>query len=254
MYYWSIGAVFKNESWNLKEWIDHYISRGVDHIYLINDGSTDEFRNILDEYKNIVTLFENSVSNEIRGERQIEIYETYLKPIVYDSVWFSILDLDEFLYCPNFINVKDALKNNMDTHEILINWVSFGSNNLITHPKSIVEGFTKRANDSRDYVKSFKSIFQTQYLENFGIHYMSMKTHNTKNISDVFKINHYLVQSLDFWKHVKMTRGDVNRWHKNDARDLEYFWRCDFNDEDDFELVKQNTTIKSLQQNLNSSF
>jgi len=36
-----IGAVFKNESHIMIEWIEHYLSHGVDTIYLINDESTD---------------------------------------------------------------------------------------------------------------------------------------------------------------------------------------------------------------------
>ena len=43
MYYLSILAIFKNEAMNLKEWIEHYILNGVEHFYLINNGSTDNF-------------------------------------------------------------------------------------------------------------------------------------------------------------------------------------------------------------------
>ena len=59
MYYFSIGAIFKNESHILKEWLDHYFFHGVDHIYLINDNSTDKFLEILKPYivKNVVTLY-----------------------------------------------------------------------------------------------------------------------------------------------------------------------------------------------------
>ena len=49
-YYFSIGAVFKNEAHALDEWIQHYLMRGVDHIYLINDFSTDAFKPIIDKW------------------------------------------------------------------------------------------------------------------------------------------------------------------------------------------------------------
>ena len=35
MFYFTIGAVFKNESHILKEWIEHYLYHGIEHIYLI---------------------------------------------------------------------------------------------------------------------------------------------------------------------------------------------------------------------------
>ena len=38
-YYFSVAAMFKNESWSLKEWIEHYKFHGADHIYLIDDLS-----------------------------------------------------------------------------------------------------------------------------------------------------------------------------------------------------------------------
>ena len=47
MFYFTIGAVFKNEAHIMKEWIDHYLFHGVDHIYLINDNSNDKFLDIL---------------------------------------------------------------------------------------------------------------------------------------------------------------------------------------------------------------
>ena len=38
-YYLSIGAIFKNESDSILEWLEHYIIRAVDHFYLIDDES-----------------------------------------------------------------------------------------------------------------------------------------------------------------------------------------------------------------------
>ena len=58
MYYLSVGAMFKNESHSMKEWLEHYILHGVDHFYLIDDGSTDSYMDILKEYidRGLVTL------------------------------------------------------------------------------------------------------------------------------------------------------------------------------------------------------
>jgi hypothetical protein len=46
-YHLSVAAIFKNESKILKEWIEHYFLHGVEHIYLINDHSTDDFLAVL---------------------------------------------------------------------------------------------------------------------------------------------------------------------------------------------------------------
>ena len=42
-HYLSVASVFKNESWNLKEWVLHYKHHGFDHIYLVNDFSDDDY-------------------------------------------------------------------------------------------------------------------------------------------------------------------------------------------------------------------
>ena len=56
MYYLSIGCIFKNESCGLYEFIEHNILHGVEHIYLINDFSNDNFIEILQPYINIGIL------------------------------------------------------------------------------------------------------------------------------------------------------------------------------------------------------
>jgi hypothetical protein len=55
MYYLTIGAIFKNESHCLQEWIEHHIFHGVEHFYLLNDGSTDEYMKILQPYINFIS-------------------------------------------------------------------------------------------------------------------------------------------------------------------------------------------------------
>ena len=49
-YYFSIISMFKNERGIMKEWLDHHIGHGVDHFYLIDDGSTDGIMDVLDTY------------------------------------------------------------------------------------------------------------------------------------------------------------------------------------------------------------
>lgn len=41
MYFLSLLAIFKNEETSLSLWIEHYCWMGVDHFYLIDNGSTD---------------------------------------------------------------------------------------------------------------------------------------------------------------------------------------------------------------------
>jgi hypothetical protein len=236
----------------MKEWIDHYIMRGVDHIYMIDDGSTDSYMTIIEPYisKNIVTLFKVDIVNEDRGMRQCAIYHKFFRPILQSSTWFSILDLDEFMYCPESIRIDEVLKTRRED-QLITDWVCFGSSGLIDHPSSIVDNFTKRyTRETAEALDaaSHKSTFRTNKFLNFGVHKQVMTQDAiTENAGTTLLVNHYLVQSLNFWRDVKMTRGDCNRWHSTSTRNMEYFRKYDVNEEDDFRLKYQTARIRSLQ-------
>ena len=121
-YEFVLGAMFKNESHILKEWLDHYKFHGVDHIYLINDFSTDNPEEILQTYidEGFVTLFNNIDRDELL--KQTELYELYFRDILQDSEWMAIIDLDEFIYTSDNINIKDSIKKYYDVGALFLLW------------------------------------------------------------------------------------------------------------------------------------
>ena len=56
----SLCLIFKNEAPFLKEWIDYHTIVGVDHFYLYNNNSDDNYKEVLEPYirQGIVTLIE----------------------------------------------------------------------------------------------------------------------------------------------------------------------------------------------------
>jgi glycosyltransferase involved in cell wall biosynthesis len=170
MYNLILCAVFKNESHILSEWIQHYLQRGVDHIYLINDHSTDDYLPIIERYHDRITLQHNDIISKNIG-RQIQIYQTYIRPILSTSKWAMILDLDEFLYSPTNESFKEILEMHSSRAQIKIDWLHFGSNGHEIQPISAVSGFIKRAPFTRSAkYYSYKTIFQSKLLYEFGIH------------------------------------------------------------------------------------
>jgi hypothetical protein len=242
-----IGAGFKNETHIMIEWIEHYLFHGVDNIYLINDHSTDNIDEIKNLYNNDKIKFYDSDVDSGPYNRQIDIYNKYLTEIKnYD--WFGILDLDEFLYSPEHINLKDALQQ-VPNHinQIHINWVTFGSNDHVSQPISVVEGFRKRISDIGNVnFLSHKSLFRPHYLNNIDIH-----THHVEGASEnfsfiqnnnnpLFLLNHYVIQSQNFFKAVKSQRGDVNKIVSTQFRDMNYFNKYNLNNVIDDCLYLQN--------------
>jgi hypothetical protein len=258
MYYFSIGAVFKNEAHILKEWIEHYIHHGVDHIYLINDFSTDNFEPILKPYieQKYVTLY-NCEINKKYLNRQSDIYNVYFKSILHQSKWFGILDLDEFLYSPIEIDIKNVLKKYEHYNLLHVNWVHFGSSNFETQPKNVVDSFVYRGhynsnkNGPNGRYNSYKSIVKTNGDVTLGIHSHTYNAvSNGKNVSfneenTPLLINHYTIQSKEYWQNVKMTRGDCDYYYDTNGwkRSMQLFNELDVNDIFDDRLKKQNVNI-----------
>ena len=56
-------------------------------------------------------------------------------------------------------------------------------------------------------------------------------------------INHYQVQSREYWEKVKMNRSDVNNWFASSGRGWHTFYSLDVGEIEDFRLSEQNNEI-----------
>jgi hypothetical protein len=259
MYYFTIGAIFKNESHILKEWIEHYFYHGVDHIYMINDNSTDNFLEIIQPYINEgkVTLY-NSKYKEKWVDMQTDLYNEYFEKHLKETIWFGIVDLDEFLYSPQEINITNILKKYDSYNQLQINWVHFGSSGFKKQPNNVVSNFIHRGeynsntNGPDGRYNSHKSIVKTDGNVKLGIHgHFYDNNSSAKNVSFDMKdtpllINHYAIQSESFWREIKMTRGSATLYYekvKKWKRDIELFKSLDVNDIKDESLSIQNKYI-----------
>lgn len=226
----SIIAIFKNESHILKEWIEHYISEGISKFHLINNGSTDDFETILKPFikKKIVSLY-----NREKPYAQTEHYNDILNANKW-SGWIAVLDLDEFLYSPEETIKKYLKKVPSNIGQISVPWLMFGSSGHVKQPKSVIDSFTWRSKNPHILVKS---IVRASAIDRFIIHQHIIKNgYLTKNESINLKLNHYPIQSLEWFKKVKCTRGDVGSEEDNNKRNMQYFIDYDFKDQEDLTL------------------
>ena len=231
MHYLSVLAIFKNETDNLKIWINHYLWQGVEHFYLIDNGSNDNPLQILQEYinKGIVSYFYKEEKHK-QSEHYRWVFDTeHLKTKTY---WLAVCDMDEFFY-----GVDHKLTTKLKTLEyfnvIYANWYMFGSDNLIQHPSDIRTSIIHRKPDihiNTKYIFKPASIKNTSMICIHGLVNPGtadvIKTHPKIRIANkLIKLNHYPIQSLEFFQKVKMTRGDATTGIN--VRDLNYFKRYD---------------------------
>ena len=253
-YYLSIGCVFKNESHCLYEFIEHNLYHGIDHIYLINDFSNDNFYEILEPYINNgqITLFNNDIITK-EPNRQSLIYDKYFINILPETEWLAIIDLDEFLFSPNDIDVKNIIKKYDNEYDnITVEWITYGSNHCNFQPFSLVSGFNKHCNlDDKDYY-SYKSIMKADKIKNFGVHSSTLSSNKNINLSYTTKknelyINHYQLQSMDFFTKIKGTRGDADNHYDTVGlkRNVDKFKNSDLksNEIECNTLIEQNRDI-----------
>jgi len=135
MNYLSICMNFKDEAPYLKEWLDFHLIVGVEHFYLFDNNSSDNFLEILKPYreKKLVTL--HSVKD---NPAKPKVYEHVLKNYSEKNSWIGFLDCDEFL-CPTIEDdIKNIIKDFEEYPGIGINWKMFGSNNHLKKPKGLV--------------------------------------------------------------------------------------------------------------------
>ncbi len=259
MYFLSVFAVFKNESHIIDEWIRHYIDEGVDHFYLIDNGSTDNYMEKLKPYMDKVTLF-----SDPSKQSQTPMYNKYILPRIHETEWIIGCDLDEFLWGTDKKSIKNVLEKETDDNIGLIRipWEQFGSNGHIKQPDSVISSFTKRR--AGNHVIEVKYIARSSAVVEFGVHICTIRdgysvvdstftrttehSHYTEITEDVIKnakirLAHYQIQSLDWFTNVKMTRGDVA--FETNPRNYEYFKSRDFDDVSDDTLArKRSRTLK----------
>lgn len=246
MYYLSVGALFKNESSILREWIEHYLFHGVEHFYLIDDNSSDDFMTILKPYmdKGIVTLFQHTEPWTYYLGRQSDMYQYFIFPKIGETKWLAMLDIDEYLWSPRNIDITETLRGCEHLGQIQIRSTIFGSNGYIQQPEYVVKAFTKRA------VKidgGFKYIINTSYsFHKLTVHhaiFIDKKDEKEKFIilSDpAFVLNHYSCQSQEYWNTIKCTRGDSDNYR---SRSSENFHELDINEIEDDRLYQQNKSL-----------
>jgi hypothetical protein len=128
-YNFSICALFKNESACLKEWIEYHRLIGVDHFYLYNNFSADNYKAVLRPYikQNLVTLIEwpNLIPENSDClwslSTQLTAYENALKwSAKAKTKWLVFLDVNEFLVSPRGEKISDILYQHEDSPGIIL--------------------------------------------------------------------------------------------------------------------------------------
>lgn len=224
-----IASMFKNESMVIKEWIEHYIKEGIEHFYLIDNGSDDNYLDIIQPYLNIVTLIKDPYRKKLGTQDEL-LNKYFLEKIKEEATWVLVVDMDEYVYSRNtFKNISDYIKSiPEDISQIILPWKMFGSSNLIYQPSNIISSFTMKE-DSNKFLSRIKTchaghsktITRTKRIINLSTHRSSISSgecvfsdlvkYDTFKNYDIDKqhlhINHYTHMSYEYYTTIKINRG-----------------------------------------------
>ena len=121
----SVCAIFKNEALYLKEWIEYHRIVGIQHFYLYNNNSDDDYKEVLDPYidEGIVTLIPWP-----HNQAQMEAYKDGIKKFSCESEWITFIDIDEFIVPVIENNIYEILKPFQKNRPVVIGyWKMFGT-------------------------------------------------------------------------------------------------------------------------------
>ena len=232
-YYLSICAIFKNEAPYLKEWIEYHRLVGVEHFYLYNHESSDNFSEVLQPYVESglveITNWFTIKLDHFWTEAQLRAYNNCVQKTKSETTWLAVVDIDEFIVPVKDPDLAAYLTKYDDIEEvggIRINWQLYGTSWLPSIPKDklLIESLVWKAETDYyrgvcdnymvksivkpDKVLRFTSAHTAKYLPGFH-HIPRARVDNQverKPVEiDEIRINHYWTRADDFF-HVKVER------------------------------------------------
>jgi hypothetical protein len=264
----AVLAIFKNEATNISEWISHYAIQGATKIVLVNNNSDDDWQKAIRRcaHRQIV-----EVKDDTRHHMQKSIYREILKSGIFkDCKWLLICDLDEFAYArKGYTSIASFLESFplKQVGAIMLPWKNFGSSGHQRQPKGLRTSFIARARvpfpEPAPGFSRGKYLCRVPFTRDVNIHHPYLRkgrlilssgldiSHHLSYIHGGFAptsesdleasflhINHYPIQSKDYFVNVKSSRGDA--YFSDPAlqvKSMAYFEKFDRSDVVDEELA-----------------
>lgn len=225
----SLCLIFRNEAPYLKEWIEYHCLIGIDHFYLYNNFSDDNYMDVLRPYieSGLVTLIQWP-----HQFAQVAAYEDCHNRVKEETHWLGYIDADEFINLQEYNNIKELLHVYKSYPALYLYWRMFGTSGFIKEPEKylVTENYTA----SWSYLcNTGKTIINNDY-QNFciGVHQSralvwhfpiypidDKKLFNflffnpfsfLRNYSPKVYVNHYWSRSYEFYKYKDFSRGAVS--------------------------------------------
>lgn len=237
----SVCAIFKDEGKYLKEWIEYHRIVGIQHFYLYNNFSTDNYKEILKPYieEGLVTLTDWPIP-----QGQMEAFADCVSKYSNETQWIGFIDLDEFVVPNKTDTIGEFLNGFINRPLVLVYWKIFGTSGIIHREEGSLVTDSFRVSYPK-YVDIGKLFFNTDYdyaddsPKNEYMHYrwgrygsilfppvnafdrVCIYGMNPGACSEFpIQINHYLIKSYDEYAVKRGRGGGIHKGYHNEY----YLW------------------------------
>ena len=228
---------------NIKEWAAHHLLIGFDFIIIFDHKSIVPLSKVFSNFDKRVLI----IKTELEGNVKVQLMNKAIsisKKLNMD--WFIYLDADEFLILNNkFKGVKHLLKTYKYADSLGINWLMFGTNNLIKEPSGLIlENYTKSCSIVDKHVKSFVRPNEVRYSDNPHFYHI-------KNPSKLFGILFNKLNHQPFFSEINLP------YNKVPAYIAHYIYQCEETYKKrkvDFKIADDGTTRIDMGKTIHNKF
>lgn len=219
-------AIFQDEAPYLKEWIEYHRLVGVEHFYLYNNNSKDNYAEVLRPYirKNIVSLIHWPSPPTIDWTPyQVDAYNHCIAKVKNKTRWLAVIDIDEFIVPVTCDSLSALLKNYEGAGGLQIFWQFFGTSGVYEIPKNktLIESLVMKAPKDDGINYNFKTICQPAVVSKFWVHgaeyhhpWFGLFPHGTRGGAhqpinvDIVRIQHYWTRDEKYFREKKIPRRE----------------------------------------------
>ena len=257
----AVAMMFQNEAPYLKEWIEYHKMVGVEHFWLYNDASTDNWQKVLEPYitEGLVEVIDWQSGGYHRyiAAQRFAMRDALRRSSGVTS-WLAVIDTDEFLIPMQEKTISECLEKHFkQAAAAYVNWHHFGTNrSYLKQGESLLFKLTACSKKGHPKNGVGKSIVRPNCIaiENtFTVHHfpllsdctyyngdaqsiaqcsMDLKT-DGKSHTKFLRLNHYHMRDEQFFRDVRIPRS------RGTGIDERLIWEhyYDFNKDQDVEII-----------------
>jgi hypothetical protein len=156
--------MYRDDAAYLPEWVEFHLLMGAERVFLYDNGSTDDHREVLAPYvdEGVATVHEwpqPFLRQSGRPRALITAFEHCVHEHAGDARWIAFLDIDEFVFSPAGSKLGEVLRDYEQFPGVVVNRAEFGPSGHATKPEGLViESYVQRRDVRPDQETWFKSI------------------------------------------------------------------------------------------------